>query len=159
MHGLCWTVSGRIKVHVVQICTNGASPNHLLAIVSSGRPWRSHMAGSHSDCSTREMNELHINKASPKKGLQITICCLENICTVVIEARNLIKTWCPLLLLVSLVVQFWRMSTFVAVSSRTTCSIWLRCRSRWHSLTSGSRTLHSNCHSDTLESSCPLNAT
>ena len=32
----CWTVSGR--VHVLQICTNGASPNHLLAIVASDRP-------------------------------------------------------------------------------------------------------------------------
>ena len=39
IHGLCWNVSGRIKVHVVQICTNGALPNHLLAIVASDRPW------------------------------------------------------------------------------------------------------------------------
>ena len=28
-----------VKVHVVQICTNGASSNHLLAIVASDRPW------------------------------------------------------------------------------------------------------------------------
>ena len=39
IHGLCWTVSAQVKVHVLQICTNGASPNHLLAIVASDRPW------------------------------------------------------------------------------------------------------------------------
>ena len=89
IHGLCWTVSGRVKVHVVEICTNGASPNHLLAIVASDRPWAtlltcvhirsestpwsgwwcSHMAGSHSDCSTREMkkNSLLWLVAAPNK--------------------------------------------------------------------------------------------
>ena len=41
------SVSGRIKVHVVQICTYGASPNHLLAIVASDRPWATLLTCAH----------------------------------------------------------------------------------------------------------------
>ena len=39
VHGLWWTVSRQVKAHVMLTCTNGVSPNHLPAIVSSDRPW------------------------------------------------------------------------------------------------------------------------
>jgi len=39
--GLWWTISGQVKAHVVLTCTNGVSPNHLLVIVASDRPWTS----------------------------------------------------------------------------------------------------------------------
>jgi len=35
IHGLWWTISGQVKVHVVVSCTNGVSPNHLPVIVVS----------------------------------------------------------------------------------------------------------------------------
>jgi len=39
IHGLWWTVSRQVKAYVVLTCTNGVSPNHLLVIVASDRPW------------------------------------------------------------------------------------------------------------------------
>ena len=40
IHSLLWTVSRQVKAHVVLTCTNhGVSPNHLLVIVASDRPW------------------------------------------------------------------------------------------------------------------------
>ena len=38
IHALSWTVSGQVIAHVLT-CTNGVSPNHLLVIVASDRPW------------------------------------------------------------------------------------------------------------------------
>ena len=83
IHGLWWTVSGQAKDHFVLTCTNGVSPSHLPVIVASDGTWshephcrhvpinkiwrraestasrsgwrRSHMAGTYSDCSTREI--------------------------------------------------------------------------------------------------------
>jgi len=80
IHGLCWTVSGQVKSHVMQTCTNRVLPNHPPVIVASDRPWhvtinkiwrqtkytprsgwwRSCIAGIDSDCSTREMNTKNI---------------------------------------------------------------------------------------------------
>jgi len=36
--GLCSTISGQAKAHVVQICTNGVLPNDFLVIMASDRP-------------------------------------------------------------------------------------------------------------------------
>ena len=35
IHSLWWTVSEKVKAHVVLACTNGVSPNHLPVIVTS----------------------------------------------------------------------------------------------------------------------------
>ena len=47
IYGLCWTVSGQVIVHVMLTCTNGVSPNHLLVIVASDRPWTTLWTRSH----------------------------------------------------------------------------------------------------------------
>ena len=39
VRGLWWTISRRVKAHVVLTCANGFSPNHLPVIVASDRPW------------------------------------------------------------------------------------------------------------------------
>jgi len=42
-----WLVSGQVKAHVVQTCTNGVSPNHLPVIVTSLRPWTTLLTRAH----------------------------------------------------------------------------------------------------------------
>jgi len=47
IRGLWWTVSGQVKAHVVQTCTNGVSPNYLPVIVARDRPWTTLLTRAH----------------------------------------------------------------------------------------------------------------
>ena len=46
-HGLWWTISGQVKAHVMLTCINRDSPNHLLVIVASDRPWTTLLTPAH----------------------------------------------------------------------------------------------------------------